>query len=196
MGNVNVGTFERCYGKHLCQRRRQPDRRLTRSPGTSFMERVTVIRAATIVSGTVTQAANSVPTVNLPSAVSFTPGTNDITTASNLTLAPGSYGNVTESGQFQNIYLVVRRLLSQVAQRSIRGLSLSQHHECADPGVRSRQHQLRQLTDNLLERPVFRHFQPRKFRAFPNRREFQSCRSQHLQLLWNRFHSERFRFLK
>ena len=57
------------------------------------------------VTGTVTQAANTVPAISLPSPISFTPGTNDITTASNLTLAPGNYGNITESGLYQNITL-------------------------------------------------------------------------------------------
>ena len=58
-----------------------------------------------LVTGTVTQAANSVPAVNLPTATGFTPGTTDINASSNLTLAPGSYGNVTESGLYQNVYL-------------------------------------------------------------------------------------------
>ena len=39
------------------------------------------------VTGTVTNAANTVPAISLPSPINFTPGTNNITTASNLTLA-------------------------------------------------------------------------------------------------------------
>ncbi len=57
------------------------------------------------VNGSVTQAANTVPAISLPTPMSFTAGTNNITTASNLTLTPGSYGNITESGLYQNITL-------------------------------------------------------------------------------------------
>ena len=57
------------------------------------------------VDGSLTQATRAVPHVNLPTATSFTPGMNDVTTATNLTLAPGSYGNVTENGLYQNVTL-------------------------------------------------------------------------------------------
>ncbi len=50
------------------------------------------------VTGTVTQMANSVPAISLPSAAILTSGSNDINTTSVVTLAPGTYGNVSANG--------------------------------------------------------------------------------------------------
>ncbi len=105
MGSVNVGLLSDVTGNIYANSgvSLNGDDTITGNVvyGTSYSTTLT----GNQVTGTVTQAANTVPAISLPTPISFTPGTNDITTASNLTLAPGSYGNVTESGLYQNITL-------------------------------------------------------------------------------------------
>ena len=57
------------------------------------------------ITGAVTQAANAVALVPLPAPTTFSIGTNNITTSSDLTLAPGSYGDVNFNGLYDNLYL-------------------------------------------------------------------------------------------
>ena len=104
-GNVNVGSLSDVTGNIYANAGVSINGDDTITGNIVYGTTFTNAESGNTVSGTIALAANSVPTVKLPTATSFTSGTNDVTTSSNLTLAPGSYGNVTESGQYQNIAL-------------------------------------------------------------------------------------------
>ena len=104
-GNVNVGLLSDVTGNIYANSGVSLNGDDTITGNLVYGTNYTTSSSGNVVSGTVTQAANSVPAISLPNSISFTPGTNDITTGSNLTLAPGSYGNITENGLYQNIYL-------------------------------------------------------------------------------------------
>jgi hypothetical protein len=57
------------------------------------------------IGGTATQQFDTVAPVGLPKATSFTPGFTDAIHNTSFSLAPGSYGAVTESGLFQSVHL-------------------------------------------------------------------------------------------
>jgi len=57
------------------------------------------------ISGTASHQANSVQSAALPLPTIFSPGTTKVTATNNLSLSPGSYGDVTESSDFDTVAL-------------------------------------------------------------------------------------------
>lgn len=63
------------------------------------------VASGSSIRGTTTHQANSVQNAALPLPTGFVPGTMNVTASNNLTLSPGSYGDVTESSDFDTVIL-------------------------------------------------------------------------------------------
>ena len=85
-GNVNVGLLSDVTGNIYANGGVSVNGDDTITGNVVYGTTYSTALTGNLVGGTVTRGANTVPAIGLPGPMSFTPGTNNITTAGNLTL--------------------------------------------------------------------------------------------------------------